>query len=154
MAVTTARSRQALAMRGVSRRGTSGQPAGKIKSSVRRLRRSFPGGSFDWHYNFIWPYHVQPAARRDFDGARVGTQLLDFQAQRLVSIAQSVNIRLHANILIGSQRHPGTCPHRDADADGKRSQDNHSKNYPCWYQASATTNFGASANNIQRNLFD
>ena len=86
MAVTTARSRQALAMRGVQEGELAGNQQVKLNPACP-VRKSFPSGSFDGHYNFVWPYHVQPAASSDFDGARVGTQLLDFQAQRLVSIA-------------------------------------------------------------------
>lgn len=42
MAVTVARSRQALAIGGVSRRGTSGRPAGKIKFSGVRCEGASP----------------------------------------------------------------------------------------------------------------
>ena len=132
MSVTAAQLGRHSKMRGVQ----EGELAGnrQVKSNPGRpLRRSFPNCSFDGHNNFVWTHHVQPAASGDFDGAWVGTQLFNFQSQRAVRVPQSLDIRLHANVLIGCHGHPGACPHRYRDADGKCSQDNHSKNYPGGY---------------------
>lgn len=65
----------------ISSGGTSGGDGRrKTESSARTLRRSFPFCSFDGHYNFICAHHVQPAAGRRFNGARVISQLLNFLA--------------------------------------------------------------------------
>jgi hypothetical protein len=77
MAVTAARSRQALAMRGVQEGELADNRQAKSNPG-RPLRRSFPNCSFDGHYNLVWAHHVQPAASSQFDSAWVSTQLFNF----------------------------------------------------------------------------
>lgn len=59
-----------------------------------------PLGSFDGYYNFICAHHVQPGSSRGFDSARVSAQLLNLLAQRLVTVAESIDVSLETSVLL------------------------------------------------------
>jgi hypothetical protein len=135
-----------------SSRGTSGQPAGKTELKCRLLRTSFPNCSFDRYYNFVSSDHVQADARSCFNRARVSAKSLDLRSQRLICATQPLNVCLHSNILLGRQRHFGSCPHRDRNTYGKCGENNHSKDHPRRYETTAPANFSWSSDNVQRDL--
>ena len=98
MAVTTAQLGRH-SMRGFQAGELAGNRQGK-PNSRRPLRRSFPNCSFDGYYNLISSHHVKAAPRRRLDSARISVQVLNLQTQGLVCITQSLDIRLHADVLL------------------------------------------------------
>ena len=83
MAVTAAPARQALAKRGFQV-GELAVDQQENKFNVALFRRSFPGCSFDGHYNLVCANHIQTSARSGLDGSWVSAKLLDLSSQRLV----------------------------------------------------------------------
>ena len=132
----------------------AGELAGNRQGKQISCRTSVPFCSFDGYNNLIGSDHVKTGSRRRLDGAWVGAQLLNLQSQRLVCVAKLLDVTLHADILLRSQRHPGSRPHRDRDTYCKCPENNHSKNHPSGYYTTAPANFRGSSDDVKRYLSD
>ena len=136
----------------LSKQGTSGQSAGKNFATSPANER--PLLLVDGYNNFVSSHHVQPDACRRFDSARISAELFNFQAQRIVCLAQSLNIRLHSNVLLRRRRHSGSGSHDDCGTNGRNRKYDHAKNYPRRNNPAAPAHLSRRADDVLRNFAD
>jgi hypothetical protein len=148
MAVTAAPTRKVTRLRGCR----AGESYGQVSAGIEFDSSSDLLKSFNRYNKLIPTNHVQTGTCRSLYGPRIRSQSLHFGLQRLVNVAQHLNVRLHRAKLLSGKVNFRSRAHVDRHADGESRQQNHSKNNPGGNYSPAAPHLRARSKDLQRDL--